>query len=85
MQNLTLAGQPPRDWIAPSSTKLGPSVNSEITWLLHGAAQRMRSASGEQAERHGLQVRDIVLSALDKTPNLTQVELERRSGWARPR
>lgn len=64
-----------------SSTSLGPAVDSEITWLLHRAAQRLRSATGQQAERHGLQLRDyIVLSALDKTPNLTQVELAKALG-----
>jgi DNA-binding MarR family transcriptional regulator len=48
---------------------------------LHRAAQRLRSATGEQAERHGIQLRDyIVLSALDKTPNLTQVELAKALG-----
>jgi MarR family transcriptional regulator, organic hydroperoxide resistance regulator len=65
----------------PSSTRLGPAVDSEITWLLHRAAQRLRSATGEQAEKHGIQLRDyIVLSALDKTPNLTQVELAKALG-----
>jgi DNA-binding MarR family transcriptional regulator len=59
----------------------GPSLDSEITWLLHRAAQRMHVATGEQAEKHGLQLRDyIVLSALDKTPGLTQVELARALG-----
>ncbi|MCG5440248.1 MarR family winged helix-turn-helix transcriptional regulator [Micromonospora foliorum] len=58
-----------------------PSLDSEITWLLHRAAQRMHVVTGEQAERHGLQLRDyIVLSALDKTPGLTQVELARALG-----
>jgi DNA-binding MarR family transcriptional regulator len=58
-----------------------PPVDSEITWLLHRAAQRMRSATGEQAEQHGIQLRDyIVLSALHKTPNLTQVELGKALG-----
>ena len=67
--------------ITPSSTSLGPAVDSELTWLLHRAAQRLRSATGEQAERHGIQLRDyIVLSALDKTPNLTQVELAKALG-----
>jgi DNA-binding MarR family transcriptional regulator len=65
----------------PSSTSLGPAVDSEITWLLHRAAQRLRSATGEQAEKHGIQLRDyIVLSALDKTPNLTQIELAKALG-----
>lgn len=69
------------DWPAPGSTSAGPSVDSEITWLLHRAAQRMRGATGEQAEKHGIQLRDyIVLSALDKTPNLTQVELAKALG-----
>lgn len=53
-----------------------PSADSEITWLLHRAAQRMRGATGEQAQKHGVSMRDyIVLSALHKTPDLTQVEL----------
>lgn len=41
----------------------------------------MHSATGEQAEKHGLSLRDyIVLSALDKTPNLTQGELGKALG-----
>jgi DNA-binding MarR family transcriptional regulator len=41
----------------------------------------MHAATGEQAEKHGLQLRDyIVLSALDKTPNLTQGELGKALG-----
>ncbi len=41
----------------------------------------MRGATGEQAEKHGLQLRDyIVLSALDKTPDLTQGELGKALG-----
>ncbi|SDS42615.1 MarR family winged helix-turn-helix transcriptional regulator [Actinoplanes derwentensis] len=53
-----------------------PSLDSEITWLLHRAAQHMHNATGEQAEKHGLVLREyIVLSALDKTPGLTQGEL----------
>jgi DNA-binding MarR family transcriptional regulator len=44
----------------------------------------MRSATGEQAEKHGIQLRDyIVLSALDKTPNLTQAELGKALGLDR--
>lgn len=53
-----------------------PSLDSELTWLLHRAAQHMHNATGEQAEKHGLTLREyIVLSALDKTPGLTQGEL----------
>lgn len=66
----------------PSSA--GPSVDSEITWLLHRAAQRMRGVTGEQADKHGLQLRDyIVLSALHLTPNLTQVEMGKALGLDR--
>ena len=57
-------------------TSLGPGPDSELTWLLHRAAQRLHTAVGVEAERHGLTLRDhIVLSALDKTRGLTQVEL----------
>ena len=64
-----------------TTVPLTPSVDSEITWLLHRAAQRMRHATGEQAERHGLQLRDhIVLSALDMGAGLTQGELGRTLG-----
>lgn len=62
-------------------TSLGPSIDSEITWLLHRAAQRMRQATGEQAEKHGLHLRDqIVLSALDMRPNVAQGELGKMLG-----
>ena len=41
----------------------------------------MRGATGEQAEKHGIQLRDyIVLSAVDKTPNVTQGELGKALG-----
>ena len=81
MQSPTSPTQSPLDLAQPSGSSLGPSVESEITWLLHRAAQRMRTATSEQAEKHGLQLRDyIVLSALDKTPNLTQVELGKALG-----
>jgi len=63
------------------ASSAGPSVDSDITWLLHRAAQRMRGASGEQAEKHGIALRDyIVLSALDLTGNFTQVELGKALG-----
>ena len=68
---------------SPSPEAVGPSptVDSEITWLLHRAAQRMNAATGEVAEKHGLTLRDyIVLSALVKTPGLTQGELGRTLG-----
>lgn len=41
----------------------------------------MRNATGERATKHGLQLRDyIVLSALHKTPHLSQVELGKALG-----
>lgn len=41
----------------------------------------MRGATGEQADKHGLQLRDyIVLSALAMTANLTQGELGKALG-----
>lgn len=62
-------------------SSLSPRVDSEITWLLHRAAQRMNHLTSEQAEAHGLHLRDyIVLSALHKTPQLTQRELGRSLG-----
>ena len=66
---------------APEVAGPAPAIDSEITWLLHRAAQRMHGATGEVAEKHGLSLRDyIVLSALDKTPGLTQGELGRSLG-----
>lgn len=58
-----------------------PTPDSEITWLLHRAAQHLRGVTGQQAERHGLQLRDyIVLSALTSSPGLTQSELGKTLG-----
>lgn len=80
MPNLT--ANPARDEVAPrGAITVSPTLDSEITWLLHRAAQRMRSAVGEQAEGHGMTLRDhIVLSALHKNPGLTQVELGKALG-----
>lgn len=65
---------------APQLT-LGPGPDSELTWLLHRAAQRLNTAVGAAAARHGLTLRDhIVLSALDKTQGLTQIELGQALG-----
>lgn len=59
----------------------GPGPESEITWLLHRAAQRMHAITEREAVAHGLQLRDyIILSALDKTTGLTQIELGRVLG-----
>jgi len=66
---------------SPEAVGPRPAIDSEITWLLHRAAQRMRAATGETAERHGLTLRDyIVLSALHKSPGLTQGELGKSLG-----
>ncbi|MEU6206279.1 MarR family winged helix-turn-helix transcriptional regulator [Micromonospora musae] len=66
---------------APETTGLSPSVDSEITWLLHRAAQRLRRATGEKAEEHGLTLRDyIVLSALRISPGLMQGDLGKSLG-----
>jgi len=81
MPSPTVPTQAASDVTPPNPTAVGPSVDSEITWLLHRAAQRMHGATGEQAEKHGIQLRDyIVLSALHKTPNFTQIELGKALG-----
>src|SRR5215469_1931492 len=69
------------DLIEPAVRRARPAIDSEITWLLHRAAQRMRSATSEQAAKHGIQLRDhIVLSALAIGVNLTQIELGKLLG-----
>ena len=65
----------------PSGGSLGPGPDSEITWLLHRAAQRLRVVTGNAAGAHGLTLRDhIVLSALHLSPGMTQIELGRAVG-----
>jgi|SRR5690349_13743980 len=72
---------PPLPSPVPEVVGPGPSADSEITWLLHRAAQRLRNATGDLAEQHGLALRDyIVLSALHQTPGLTQGELGKSLG-----
>jgi DNA-binding MarR family transcriptional regulator len=67
--------------LTPETAGRGPSADSEITWLLHRAAQRMRHATGEKAEEHGLTLRDyIVLSALRNSPGMTQGDLGKSLG-----
>lgn len=64
-----------------TSDRLAPGADSEITWLLHRAAQRMRAVIGEHAERNGIQLRDhIILSALHKSAPLTQGQLGKALG-----
>jgi hypothetical protein len=44
----------------------------------------MHNATGEEAEKHGLQLRDyVVLSALDMTRTSPKANWERRSVWTR--
>lgn len=65
----------------PDAASVAPTLDSNITWLLHRAAQRMHAATGEQAEQRGLRLRDyIVLSALHLTPGLSQLELGKALG-----
>jgi MarR family transcriptional regulator, organic hydroperoxide resistance regulator len=67
--------------LSHEATGPSPTVHSELTWLLHRAAQRMRSVTNEQADKHGIQLRDhIVLSALHATTGLTQIELGKTLG-----
>lgn len=78
---LTPAAAAEADAPPPAQPTLGPGPDSELTWLLHRAAQRMRAATGAAAERHGLTLRHhIVLSALHLSPGMTQVELGRAVG-----
>ncbi|MCG7322363.1 MarR family winged helix-turn-helix transcriptional regulator [Arsenicicoccus bolidensis] len=63
------------------SHTLGPGPDAELTWLLHRAAQRMRAATSDAAEEHGLTLRrHIILSAMHLAPGMTQVELGRAVG-----
>lgn len=61
--------------------RLGPGPDSELTWLLHRAAQRMHVAVGRVAEECGLTLRGhIVMSALHKVSDMTQLELGQALG-----
>lgn len=58
----------------PRAGRLTP--DADLTWLLHRAAQRMRSAVEEQAERQGINLRDyVVLTALSGDVPMTQLAL----------
>lgn len=63
----------------PDSAFAGPA---DLTWLLHRAAQRMRTALDDVARRHGLAgARDwLVLSALAAGPRQTQLSLAHALG-----
>jgi DNA-binding MarR family transcriptional regulator len=59
-----------------------PGARSDLTWLLHRCAQRMRGALDEAAREHGLSgARDwIVLSAIAAGPRQTQLALAHSLG-----
>lgn len=60
---------------------LHPSADSDLTWLLHRAAQHLRGVTSEQAERIGLQMREyIILGALTTAAGLTQADLGKALG-----
>ncbi len=64
-----------------AGSELRPSADSDLTWLLHRAAQHLRGMTSEQAERIGLQMREyIILGALTMTADLTQAELGKALG-----
>ncbi len=69
-----------KDAIAPTCAgRVTPEA--DLTWLLHRAAQRMRAAMEEQAEQHGLALRDyLVLTALGTLDQPTQLVLGQALG-----
>lgn len=76
-----------RACLAADDLSAGPcgavaGANSDLTWLLHRCAQRMRGALDETAREHGLSgARDwIVLSAIAAGPRQTQLALAQSLG-----
>lgn len=64
-----------------SPTEIRPAVDSDLTWLLHRAAQHHRVVTSEQAESIGLQMREyIILGALGTVADMTQAELGKAIG-----
>ena len=69
------------DVIEPCTSAGRVTPEADLTWLLHRAAQRMRAAMEEQAEQHGLHVRDyLVLTALGTLERPTQLALVQALG-----
>ena len=76
------------DHLAADHLAAGPcgaataGARSDLTWLLHRCAQRMRGALDESARQHGLSgARDwIVLSAIAAGPRQTQLALAHSLG-----
>lgn len=66
----------------PVCSEALPADAPDLTWLLHRAAQHMRTAFDEAARAHGLAAaRDwIVLSALSSGPRQTQLALANSLG-----
>jgi DNA-binding MarR family transcriptional regulator len=57
------------------------TADADLTWLLNRAAQAMRAAMDQQAERHGIQLRDyLVLTALGTLEHSTQLSLGQALG-----
>jgi DNA-binding MarR family transcriptional regulator len=76
-----------RACLAADDRSAGPcgavaGAQSDLTWLLHRCAQRMRGALDEAAREHGLSgARDwIVLSAIAAGPRQTQLALAQSLG-----
>jgi MarR family transcriptional regulator, organic hydroperoxide resistance regulator len=67
---------------ADACAGLADASGPDLTWLLHRAAQNMRTALDEAAQEHGLSgARDwMVLSALSTGPRLTQLALAQSLG-----
>jgi DNA-binding MarR family transcriptional regulator len=64
-----------------SAGPLRPTEDSDLTWLLHRAAQHLRTLAGGVAEEQGLSLRDyIILGALTLDPAMTQSDLGRSLG-----
>jgi MarR family transcriptional regulator, organic hydroperoxide resistance regulator len=70
------------DDLAGTACSSAPGAHSDLTWLLHRCAQRMRAALDEVARRYGLNgARDwIVLSAIAAGPRQTQLALAHSLG-----
>jgi DNA-binding MarR family transcriptional regulator len=71
----------PADQVRDPGSDLRPSADSDLTWLLHRAAQHLRGVTSEQAGKSGLQMREyIILGALSTTADLTQADLGKALG-----
>lgn len=63
----------------PCAGRVTPEA--DLTWLLHRAAQRLRSAMEQEAERHGINLREyLVLTGLGTAGQRTQLALGQALG-----